>query len=97
MFSMLDRYIPQIKEVIKDFDPSLRNRYFIFGSSISKERFNDIDIGVIGANASGIRVSDLKEKIEDTTIPYFFDIIDFDSAEKSFTDYVFNNKVLWMN
>lgn len=94
---MVNRYIPKIKEVIKDFDPSLQNRYFVFGSSINKDRFNDIDIGVIGAKTSGIRVGDLKEKIENTTIPYFFDIIDFDSVDKSFTDYVLNHKVLWIN
>ena len=94
---MLDRYIPKIKEVIKNFDPSLRNKYFIFGSSLRKEKFNDIDIGVIGASTSGIKVNDLKEKIENTTIPYFFDVVDFDSAQKSFTDYVFNNKILWIN
>lgn len=95
---MLERYLPKIKEVIKDFDPSLRNRYFVFGSSLRKEKFNDIDIGVIGAKTSGIRVSDLKEKIEETTIPYFFDVVDFDSAQKSFRDYVFNNEsVVWIN
>ncbi len=95
---MLEKYLPKIKEVIKGFDPSLQNRYFIFGSSLHKERFNDIDIGVIGAKTSGIKVSDLKEKIEETTIPYFFDVVDFDSAQKSFSDYVFNNEsVLWIS
>jgi len=95
---MLDKYLPRIKEVIKGFDPSLRNRYFVFGSSLRKEKFNDIDIGILGAKNSGIRVSDLKEKIEDTTIPYFIDVVDFDSAQKSFSDYVFNNeKVVWIN
>ncbi len=95
---MLDKYLPRIKEVIKSLDPSLRNRYFIFGSSLRKERFNDIDIGVIGAKDSGIRVSDLKEKIEDTTIPYFIDVVDFDSVQKSFSDYVLNNSpIVWIN
>lgn len=95
---MLDTYIPKIKEVIKKFDPSQKNRYFIFGSSLRKERFNDIDIGVVGASASGAKVSILKEKIEDTTIPYFVDVVDFDSAQKSFSDYVFNNsQILWIN
>lgn len=95
---MLDRYIPKIKEVIKSFDPRLQNRYFVFGSSLHKEKFNDIDIGVIGAKTSGARVFDLKEKIEDTTIPYFVDVVDFDSAQKSFSDYVFaSGKILWIN
>jgi predicted nucleotidyltransferase len=95
---MLDKYLPKIKEVIKAFDPSFQNRYFVFGSSLRKERFNDIDIGVIGAKMSGIKVSDLKEKIEDTTIPYFIDVVDFDSAQKSFSDYVFNNEpIVWIN
>ena len=95
---MLDRYMPKIKEVIKNFDPAQKNRYFIFGSSLRKERFNDIDIGVVGVSNSGARVSDLKEKIEDTTIPYFIDVVDFDSAQKSFSDYVFNSsQILWIN
>ncbi len=95
---MLDKYLPKIKEVIKSLDPSFQNRYFVFGSSLYKERFNDIDIGVLGAKTSGIGVSDLKEKIEDTTIPYFVDVIDFDSVKKSFRDYVFNNgPIVWIN
>lgn len=95
---MLDKYLPKIKEVIKNFDQTGKNRYFIFGSSLRKERFNDIDIGVVGASVSGVNVYDLKEKIENTTIPYFVDVVDFDSVRKSFSEYVFNNEtIIWIN
>lgn len=93
----IEKYIPKIKQIIKDFDPSGQNRYFVFGSSSRKERFNDIDIGVTGASISGVKVRDLKEKIENTTIPYFVDVVDFDSVGKTFRDYVFNNEhIIWI-
>lgn len=94
----LDRYIPKLKQVIKDFDPSGRNRYFVFGSSVRGEKFNDIDIGVTGVSDSAMKIYDLKEKIENTTIPYFVDVVDFDSVRKSFSDYVFNNEpIIWIH
>ena len=93
----LETYLPKIRQIIADFDPSGKNRYFVFGSSVRKKSFNDIDIGVTGASVSGTRVHDLKEKIESTTIPFFVDVVDFDRVKQSFSDYVFNKEpIVWI-
>lgn len=93
----MNKYIPKIKKVIESFDHTGKTRYFVFGSSVRKDRFNDIDIGVIGASFSGINTMRLKEKIEETNIPYFVDVVDFDTVNASFKDYVFSNEpIVWI-
>jgi predicted nucleotidyltransferase len=94
----VDKYIPKIRKITESFDPTGRSRYFVFGSSVRKDKFNDIDIGVVGAKSGGINTTKLKAKIEDTNIPYFVDVVDFDRASQSFKDYVFSNEpIVWIN
>jgi predicted nucleotidyltransferase len=93
-----NKYLLKIKEIIADFDNSGENRYFIFGSSVRKEKFNDIDLAVVGLKKTGLKVYDLKERMDKSTIPYFVDVVDFDSTSKSFQNYVLNNEpVVWIN
>jgi predicted nucleotidyltransferase len=94
----IQKYIPRIREIIEGIDTTKQNRYFIFGSSVRKDKFNDIDIGILGASKSGFNTEILKEKILATTIPYFVDVVDFDISKKSFTKYVLNNEpIIWIN
>uniref|UniRef100_A0A7C4LZV2 Uncharacterized protein n=1 Tax=candidate division CPR3 bacterium TaxID=2268181 RepID=A0A7C4LZV2_UNCC3 len=89
------RYLKKIREEIEDFDNEKNLRFFIFGSSIKKEKFGDIDIGVTG-KVKDKNIAVLKERFEESTLPFFIDIIDFDNVSKNFKNNVFNNKVLWI-
>lgn len=91
-------YIKQIERVIGDFDPKRSNRYFLFGSSVRRDRFNDVDLGVIGNRASRARLGDLRERLYESTLPYTVDVVDFDEARQPFIDYVMRQEPLvWLN
>jgi predicted nucleotidyltransferase len=94
----MNKYLPKIKQAIESIEGKGNTRYFVFGSSVRKEKFNDIDIGVVGVSQGGLSTLDIKEKLESTNIPYFIDVVDFDTASQSFTDYVFKNEpIVWIN
>ena len=90
-----EKYLRQIKKAINQVAPEKDLKFFIFGSSLRKDHFGDIDIGVLG-NIEEKEIRRLKEKFEDSTLPYFVDIIDFNQVSKEFKDNVFNNKILWI-
>lgn len=90
-------YANQIKDTILDFNPTVANRYFLFGSFVKGEKFHDIDLGVVGNTKSGGNIADLKDKFYDSKIPYKVDIVDIDEADPSFRDYVLNKeKIVWL-
>jgi predicted nucleotidyltransferase len=90
-------HIAQLERVISDFDPKGANRYFVFGSSVRRDRFRDIDIGVLGNRASRKRLSDLRDRFYESTLPYTVDVVDFDDADAPFRDYVLRNEpIVWM-
>jgi predicted nucleotidyltransferase len=86
------RYIERIKDMIVAFDPNHENRYVVFGSSLREERFGDVDLGVVGNNASHKKLHTLREMFEESHLPYFVDVVDIDAASKTFAEYVFNNE-----
>ena len=98
VLSMLGKqYIARVKDTISAFDPEGVNRYFIFGSAARKERFGDVDIGVLGNAKAQKDLSDLRENFEESTFPYEVDVVDFDEARESFTTYVKKNEpVIWI-
>jgi len=90
-----NKYIGLLKEQIKKEKFGKSTKFFIFGSSIKRKKFGDIDIGIIG-NVREQELRKLEEKFANSTFPYFVDIIDFNKASKSFTNNVLSNKILWI-
>ena len=96
---MLGRnHIHQLERVISKFDPSGSNRYFVFGSSVRRDRFGDIDLGVVGNRASRKPLGDLREQFYDSTLPYTVDVVDFDEAAEPFVTRVMSEEpVVWLH
>jgi predicted nucleotidyltransferase len=91
------KYLQQVKEVVTAFDPQGVNRYFLFGSSVRQEHFHDIDLGVVGNKASLKKLSELRDGFYDSAIPYKVDVVDFDTADKDFSEYVQSNEpIVWI-
>ncbi len=94
---MTNRYIDRVKRVIETFDPQRSNRYFLFGSSVRKENFNDIDLGVLGNKSSQKQLSKLRDSFYDSNIPYKVDVVDFDGADNDFKKYVLDTEpLIWI-
>ena len=91
------RYADKVKSVINTFDPEGSNRYFLFGSSVRKEHFHDIDLGVIGNKGNDAKIYELKDLFYESDIPYKVDVVDFDSADEGFKEYVMRNEpIVWI-
>lgn len=89
------KYLKDIAQTIHRIQPSKNARFFLFGSSITKKQFGDVDLGILGdVRADGIRK--LKEEFTNSTLPYFVDVVNFNTVSKTFKDNVFKNKVVWI-
>jgi len=47
-----EKYLNQIRDTVNTFSRGRDARFFIYGSSLVKERFGDVDIGVEGLTPS---------------------------------------------
>ena len=91
------RYVNQVKNIVAKFDPQRRNKYFLFGSSVRKEKFGDIDLGVVGNTTSQKQLSELRDCFYDSAIPYKVDVVDFDTADSDFREYVLTKEpIVWI-
>lgn len=90
-------YLAQIKQVIGNFDPEKRNRYFVFGSPARGHKFHDIDLAVQMNCRSKKSLSDLRDLFYDAPIPYKVDVVDIDAADADFREYVMNKETkIWI-
>lgn len=88
------RYLNQIKQLIQTEIPP-KVRVFIFGSAARDDRFHDLDIGIEGLSDK-ISLGQLRDRLEDSTLPYSVDLIDFDRVDEDFKQSVMKDKVLWL-
>lgn len=84
-----NEYLEIIKDILKNYLPK-NSKAFVFGSraKIGKARkFSDVDIA-IDANSPldfGL-ISMIKNDFSESMIPYFIDIIDFNSISEEFKE-----------
>jgi hypothetical protein len=67
----------------------------VYGSSLRKDRFYDIDIGLTGA-VHPTALARLREDFEEGNFPYKVDVVDFTNVDASFKERVMCDKVLWL-
>jgi predicted nucleotidyltransferase len=90
------RYLEKIKsEAVRFAKKNTGVKIFIFGSSLLRKNFGDVDLGILG-KINYRAIAELKENFTDSTIPYFIDIVNFNKVSKEFKENVFSNKVLWI-
>jgi hypothetical protein len=85
------KYLEQLKKIVNKYPA----KYFIFGSSVGSGLFNDIDIGVIGANERSI--VRLSEDLNGSTFPYKVDLVNIDIVDKNFKKKVLDKDIIWLN
>ncbi len=90
-----EKYLKKIKEKVIQFNQGKNLKFFIFGSSLNKKHFGDLDLGVVG-DINDKELCKLKEDFTDSTLPYFIDVVNFNKVEKEFKENVFENKILWI-
>lgn len=89
-----NKYLEQIKIIFNDFLSSGK-KCFLFGSSLEKDHFGDVDIAVVGG-ISIKEIDELKTKFKNSSLPYKIDIVNLDEADEDFKENILNNKILWI-
>ena len=90
-----EKYLKKIKEKVIQFNQGKNLKFFIFGSSVNKKHFGDLDLGVMG-DINDKELYKLKEDFTESTLPYAVDVVNFNKVEEEFRKNVFNNKILWI-
>jgi hypothetical protein len=89
------KYLKQIKNKISRFSYGKKMKIFIYGSSLVKDQFGDIDIGIIG-RINNKDIDELKADFEGSIFPYKVDIVDFNKVSAKFKNNVLKDKILWL-
>ncbi len=90
-----DRYKNKIKNIISKYIEE-KDRVFIFGSSVRNDKYNDIDVGILASENRNIKIYLINEELENSTIPYKIDVIDFNKVEDDFKNEIFKNEIVWI-
>jgi predicted nucleotidyltransferase len=83
-----------VLEELKDLDCKI----FLFGSRANKEnhRFSDMDIGILpGQDFNAKILIPLKEKLNDSVIPFKADVVNFNQVSDKFKKHALQNIVWW--
>ena len=89
------KHLRQIIKAVRNHDQKASHQWFIFGSSLRKKHFGDIDLGVQG-KIDNKNISALQETFENSTLPYKIDIIPFEKTSISFQQNVLNSPIKWI-
>lgn len=81
--------------MIKFFGVRKKIKIFLFGGSVRRNRFGDVDIGIMG-EVTDEDATALKERLSESDFPYSVDVINFNTVSEKFKNNVLNNKIIWM-
>lgn len=68
---------------------------FLFGGSIKRDNFWDIDIWIQWEVEERDEIA-IKWYFEEATFPFYIDLVNFNKVEKNFKENVLNNWVIWI-
>ncbi|MBI2252699.1 MAG: nucleotidyltransferase domain-containing protein [Armatimonadetes bacterium] len=95
---MENKYLLKLKEIVIDFLKDEEARIILFGSRARKEDYisSDIDIGIIPyRRIDQMKITLLREKIENLNIPYKVEIVNFQDISEDFKHLALKDAVIW--
>lgn len=97
MIQQEQRYFQWLEQALQVFGKNHPySKIFIFGSSIQRDRFADIDVGIMGKNVQDTSITELKEQFEESSFPFLVDIVNFNTVREPFRSHVLKQPVLWI-
>lgn len=91
-----ERYIEKIKEIVQKYLHE-GDKVFIFGSSVDSEKFGDVDLAIASEQTMDEKVMRLiREDLEESTLPYKFDLVDINQSNDPFRTHVLNGPKIWI-
>jgi len=98
----MEQIKPEYKEtiitIIKKHLPVCK--IYLFGSRAksTQDTQSDIDIALeTKSEIDGYTMSLIKEEIEESTIPFFVDVVDFNTASKNLQKQILKERIEWTN
>lgn len=79
-YGLADKYLKAMFDTINKFDEI--EEVYLFGSRATGKHkvASDIDLAIKGRLADNLVAQQLKEALEETDIPYFFDVVSYNNA-----------------
>ena len=97
---MANKYLDQLKGIVLTQLKDEPVRILLFGSRArgDERAGSDVDIGLIPRRTlNPLKVSILKEKIEESRVPYKVDIVNLSEVSKEFLDHALKGALTWKN
>lgn len=97
---MIGAYLPELKEIVLKQLAGVDVKIYLFGSYAkgTARSSSDVDIAILPSDhlPASILVQ-LRDKLEESTIPYFVDVVDLSKVDKNFREQVLSEAILWKN
>lgn len=90
-----ERYIQTLRRSTSNITRGKNIQCFLFGSSLSKTHFRDVDLGIMG-EVTEKDIAHLRQLFEHSTFPYSVDVVNFNHVSNTFKNNVFEGKLLWI-
>lgn len=95
---MNNKYLDLIKRIVTEELKNENVKIGLFGSFANGTNTYASDIGVAVIPYDSInkwKLAEIREKLDDTTIPYIIDIVDFSMVSESFKNTALQNMMWW--
>ncbi|MEA1992061.1 MAG: nucleotidyltransferase domain-containing protein [Thermodesulfobacteriota bacterium] len=93
-----DIYLDQVRKLLLGHLKGYRFQLFLFGSQSTERagRTSDIDVGILPISPlpKGL-LSKIREELEESSIPYFVDLVDLSRSNPDFARHVKEEGIMW--
>ena len=92
------KYIIELKRMVLDFFKDKNVKIFLFGSRARGSNYiaSDVDLGILpSTEEEAKRISLLKERIENSNIPYKVDIVNLKEITDDFKNEILKEALIW--
>jgi predicted nucleotidyltransferase len=98
MTAQRERSLEQVKRIVLDTLRGRQARVYLFGSTVTgvARHSSDIDVAIEPLTPLSPRVlADLREALDESTVPYDVDLVDLSAAPLAFRERVRQEGILW--
>lgn len=94
----IDEWFAELKKIVLSNIDTDKYAVFLFGSAVDRGYpFGDVDIGILGKEPVSFgSISNISEQLDESRVPYRYDIRDFSKVDEKFKQSVYSRKIeIW--
>lgn len=94
----IDEWFDELKRIVLSNIDTDKYAVFLFGSAVDRDYpFGDVDIGILGKEkVSWKSISNISEQLDESRVPFRYDIRDFGNVDEKFKRGVYSGKIeIW--